>query len=292
MNASHKRPPPPNHSICDADAPVSIRSAKQIDSTTLSFCTPSPKAPAAQSPIFTTTANISFPHIPSDLAVSGCLKKRKVVRDAEARPFLLGSWLSMSSRRIRRAAEHKARKLARKAGFPTPQSTPAVEPEETITNAALENIPEPGFPFPSLAAISPARLTANRINAQASTGAVTGRPFHLCSESHHPRFGSSPKRNLQAFVIGRFQWLRSVKTVSVRRTSAGHANRIHLGQQHGRIALARLPRPAPSRHLHGSRHRSHHRRQEILLIYALPNHPHPRLPQISQRPSKARIRKA
>ena len=56
----------------------------------------------------------------------------------------------MSSRKIRRAEAHLARKLARKAGFPAPSPEPAaavpVEPQ----------FPEPGFPFPPLSAITPA----------------------------------------------------------------------------------------------------------------------------------------
>ena len=69
-------------------------------------------------------------------------------------------------RKQRRAAAHKERKLARKAGFPT---SPAAPPP-------IIEIPEPGLPFPSLASltqISDARLAANRANAQHSTGPIT-----------------------------------------------------------------------------------------------------------------------
>jgi hypothetical protein len=63
----------------------------------------------------------------------------------------------MSNRAQRRAAEHAAFKLARKAGT-------SVQPSAT----PLEGIPEPGAPFPSLA-----QLTANCANAQLSTGPAT-----------------------------------------------------------------------------------------------------------------------
>jgi hypothetical protein len=66
------------------------------------------------------------------------------------------------NRKQRRAAEHQTRKLARKAGFVSP------EPE-----SPLADVPEPGAPFPSLESISPARLAANRANAQLSTGPVS-----------------------------------------------------------------------------------------------------------------------
>jgi hypothetical protein len=75
------------------------------------------------------------------------------------------------TRTERRAAEHKERKLARKAGFPTP-------PVEC---------PEPGSPFPSLASltnISHARLTANRANAQLSTGPITEAGRATSSQNH------------------------------------------------------------------------------------------------------------
>ena len=92
----------------------------------------------------------------------------------------------MSARKIRRAAAHKALKLARKAGFPPqPSPAPAAEPAESTTpNAALENIPEPGFPFPSLAEISPARLAANRINAQASSGPTSQAGLAVSAQNH------------------------------------------------------------------------------------------------------------
>ena len=65
------------------------------------------------------------------------------------------------NRQERRAAAHKDQKLARKAGFPTPQ--PAPPPA-----AAQEPVVTPQTP--KAPPISDAQLTANRANAQLSTG--------------------------------------------------------------------------------------------------------------------------
>ena len=58
----------------------------------------------------------------------------------------------MSSRKIRRAAEHAARKAARKAGFPNPSSEPTVDavaaPAKNITSLPDLQIPETGAPLP------------------------------------------------------------------------------------------------------------------------------------------------
>jgi hypothetical protein len=86
----------------------------------------------------------------------------------------------MISRKERRAAEHAARKAARKAGFPStpPQpvtvtlsATAAPKQEKEPESFILVGISEPGIPFPSFKEISPAKLAANRANAQHSTGA-------------------------------------------------------------------------------------------------------------------------
>jgi hypothetical protein len=113
----------------------------------------------------------------------------------------------MSARKIRRAAEHQARKAARKAGFvhnPTQTipvaavAPPQEQPESEIRAAStslsctsppeqnffLTSIPEPGFPLPSLASISPARLTANRENAQHSTGAKSPETRAITAQNH------------------------------------------------------------------------------------------------------------
>jgi hypothetical protein len=78
------------------------------------------------------------------------------------------------NRKLRRAAAHTERKLARKAGFPTPQPNPEPPP------AAL---PETKPPTP----ISPAQLSANRANAQLSTGpkAETGRAISSQNRASH-----------------------------------------------------------------------------------------------------------
>jgi hypothetical protein len=73
------------------------------------------------------------------------------------------------NRKERRAAAHKDRKLARKAGFPTPVPAPAPEP------------PKPAAP------ISDAQLAANRANAQLSTGpkTETGRAISSQNRTTH-----------------------------------------------------------------------------------------------------------
>ena len=82
----------------------------------------------------------------------------------------------MAPRDIRRAVERQARKTARKAGFPIPQSIPsssAVAPEEPIA-------PEP------TATTSTARLNANRANAQLSTGpSLAGRVISCLNHTTH-----------------------------------------------------------------------------------------------------------
>jgi hypothetical protein len=106
----------------------------------------------------------------------------------------------MSARKIRRAAEHAARKAARKAGFPvTAPSSPAVVPstptpteselaaaiaDETPEAILLADIPEPGFPFPALSSISPARLAANQANAKLSKGALTPETKAISAQNH------------------------------------------------------------------------------------------------------------
>jgi len=79
-------------------------------------------------------------------------------------------------RKERRAAAHKERKLARKAGFPTA--------EAATPSATISTIPEPGLPFPSLSSISPAQLAANRANAQHSTGPTTETGRAASSQNH------------------------------------------------------------------------------------------------------------
>jgi hypothetical protein len=68
------------------------------------------------------------------------------------------------NRKERRAAAHKDRKLARKAGFPAPQ--PKSEPVP-VAPVVVPETQKPANP------ISAAQLTANRANAQLSTGPKT-----------------------------------------------------------------------------------------------------------------------
>ena len=68
------------------------------------------------------------------------------------------------NRKERRAAAHKDRKLARKAGFPTPQPTPPEPAPAPPPVAPPLETPKPVTP------ISEAQLNANRANAQKSCG--------------------------------------------------------------------------------------------------------------------------
>jgi hypothetical protein len=103
----------------------------------------------------------------------------------------------MSARKIRRAEAHAARKAARKAGFPVTAPSPTVAPstptdselaaaiaDETPEAILLADIPEPGFPFPALSSISPARLAANQANAKLSKGALSDATKAISAQNH------------------------------------------------------------------------------------------------------------
>jgi hypothetical protein len=80
------------------------------------------------------------------------------------------------NRKERRAAAHKDRKLARKAGFPAPAPQPTPAPEPPVVAPALET-PKPITP------ISDAQLTANRANAMLSTGPKTDEGRAISSQN-------------------------------------------------------------------------------------------------------------
>jgi hypothetical protein len=80
------------------------------------------------------------------------------------------------NRKERRAAAHKDRKLARKAGFPAPTPAPVPTPEPPVVAPASET-PKPVTP------ISDAQLAANRANAQHSTGPKTGAGRAISSQN-------------------------------------------------------------------------------------------------------------
>jgi hypothetical protein len=91
---------------------------------------------------------------------------------------------SMTPRQIRRAAEHAARKAARKAGFPIP--TAVAQPTNTnITTLAAVAAASPISSQPeSEFFLSPARLVANRANAKLSTGAKSPETHAICAQNH------------------------------------------------------------------------------------------------------------
>ena len=118
----------------------------------------------------------------------------------------------MTPRQIRRAAERSAKKAARKAGFPNPTNinpttttaaaANAPEPEPSPATHFLNkvkaaaaaandpgpltplNIAEPGFPFPSLTSISPARSAASRANGALSQGPLTPESKSISAQNH------------------------------------------------------------------------------------------------------------
>lgn len=109
----------------------------------------------------------------------------------------------MSSRKERRMEAHKARKLARKLGFPPvsaePADTAAAEPVGSKRQDEAESfilfpvsdaadggatMPQPGIPFPSLSSISAAKLEANRQNAKLSKGPLTEATKAVSSQNH------------------------------------------------------------------------------------------------------------
>ena len=85
------------------------------------------------------------------------------------------------NRKERRAAAHKDRKLARKAGFPAPAPVPTPTPEPPVA------APAPETPKPVVAPVSEAQLTANRANALHSTGPKTeaGRAISTQNRTTH-----------------------------------------------------------------------------------------------------------
>ncbi|MGH9654681.1 MAG: hypothetical protein ACRD6B_14595 [Bryobacteraceae bacterium] len=121
----------------------------------------------------------------------------------------------MTARSIRRAAERKARKLARKAEkqslgqsqttVPEPEMpVPTVEPALELLPPAAEptQLDEPNIPkTPSLA-----QLVANRANAQFSTGprsAAGKQASRLNAGLDEAAFSSEPKTQIRAALTGR-----------------------------------------------------------------------------------------
>jgi hypothetical protein len=92
------------------------------------------------------------------------------------------------NRKERRAAAHTERKLARKAGFATPQTKP--EPAPVAPAAVPETKP--------VTPTSPAQLTANRANAKLSTGPKTEAGRAISSQN---RTAHGLARHNGAFVL-------------------------------------------------------------------------------------------
>jgi hypothetical protein len=102
------------------------------------------------------------------------------------------------SRTARRAAAHKARKAAEKALRQQQATAPETQPE----------FPEPGGPFPRFVEMTPARLAANRENAQKSCGPKTEEGKAVSSQNrlkhglarHNGRFAVLPTEDAAAYA--------------------------------------------------------------------------------------------
>ena len=96
----------------------------------------------------------------------------------------------MSSRKLRRQAEHQARKAARKAGFPNITTQSAAAAAATVTPeilaAAIDQvIPDLRLSSPSVTAtVSPARAAASRENGAKSQGPLTPETKSVSSQNH------------------------------------------------------------------------------------------------------------
>ena len=104
----------------------------------------------------------------------------------------------MTARQIRRAQEHKARKLARKAAAPNQSMNPPPEASAPLDSQTGQNTAD----HP---AISQAKLQANRSNAQLSTGPRTAEGKAISSRNHlthgfHGAFCVLPSENGDLFT--------------------------------------------------------------------------------------------
>jgi hypothetical protein len=123
------------------------------------------------------------------------------------------------NRNQRRAAERLAHKAANKAASetlaldavcqaapPAPVAKPLVL--RAPKNVQIAAVPEPGRPFPLLSEITPARLAANRENAQLSTGPKTAEGKSISGQNrtthglarHNGRFALLPTENSEDFA--------------------------------------------------------------------------------------------
>ena len=121
------------------------------------------------------------------------------------------------NRTQRRAANRKANKLANKEASRQPSTeTPSLvertlrqQSEPKLAPAQDPDFPQPGRPFPLLTEISPARLAANRENAEKSTGPVTEAGKAISSQNnfkhglarHNGRFALLPTEDPGEFGL-------------------------------------------------------------------------------------------
>ena len=122
------------------------------------------------------------------------------------------------NRTQRRAAERLTNKAANKAASSTlaldavSKATPPPPPAEPLVLRAPRNVQieslEPGYPYPTLSQITPARLAANRENAEMSTGPRTEAGKAISSQNrtthglarHNGRFALLPTEDATEFA--------------------------------------------------------------------------------------------
>ena len=158
------------------------------------------------------------PRVPPRLPTRAILNSEKV-RSApltclRSFPFHAKGYFSTMNRRERRAAAHNERKLARKAGFPASQPNPEPAP---VAPVIPPETPNPTTP------ISNAQLTANRANAQLSTGPKTEIGRAVSSQN---RTAHGLARHNGAFILLSTEDPNgfAAKSLAARRTSTLYRN--------------------------------------------------------------------
>jgi hypothetical protein len=177
------------------------------------------------------------------------------------------------NRKERRAAAHKDQKLARKAGFPTPQP---IQPPTQPPPAATQPVVTPQT------SVSAAQLTANRANAQLSCGPKTEAGRAVSSQN---RTTHGLARHNGTFVLlstedpNGFEALKAALAEEHQPSTETESTLINaMAESHWLANRAQTLQTTCFR----PNHRPNHQRKTLLPLPPLPNHPHPRLPQIPQ----------
>ncbi len=183
----------------------------------------------------------------------------------------------MSPRKMRRAAEHQARKLARKAGFPQQNPAAVAQAPENEIPTTPTAAAEPTTPTPQPQPISDARLEANRQNAKLSTGpSPEGIPVSCLNHTIH---GLARHRNgtfkllTSEDPVGFEALKQSLTTEHTPQTTTEFILVIGMAESQW---LADRARRLQDTCLDPDSWRNQ-RREESILVSPLSNHPYPRL---------------